>query len=116
MTTMADIRIHNVGPLDQIPPGEGRTFHLGDEEVAVFRTRPGEVFATQARCPHRGAPLADGLMGSGRIVCPLHAYTFDLRTGEPVRNGCPALRTYEVAVSPSGEVLVRSAARGGVCA
>ena len=44
----------------------------GERLVAVFHMRGGKVFAVQARCPHRGGPLADGLLGDGRVVCPLH--------------------------------------------
>lgn len=96
----------NCGPLDRIPIGEGRSFRVGGLEIAVFRPRQGGVFATQARCPHRGAPLVDGLVGGGRVVCPFHAYAFELESGAPVGNPCSALRTFPVRVSPAGEVLV----------
>ena len=36
------------GPVDQIPPGQGRNFQVGERRVAVFRGRDGCVFATQA--------------------------------------------------------------------
>jgi GAF domain/Rieske [2Fe-2S] domain len=45
----------SIGPIDQIPPGEGRNFIIAQQEIAVFRTHAGEVFATQAYCPHRAA-------------------------------------------------------------
>jgi len=41
---------HNIGPVAQIPAGEGRNFHLRTLTVAVFRTQAGEVFATQPDC------------------------------------------------------------------
>ena len=69
------------GPLSLIPPGEGRTFSVGGVRIAIFHTRDGGVFATQADCPHRGGPLADGLTGGGMVVCPLHSWKFDLQTG-----------------------------------
>ena len=50
-----------LGPLHSIPAGEGRSFQAGTKRIAVFRTRQGELFASQADCPHRGGPLADGL-------------------------------------------------------
>lgn len=104
----------NLGPLDQIPLGEGRCFRLrGGEEIAVFRTRTGDLFAVQASCPHRGGPLADGLIGAGRVVCPLHGYAFQLATGEALREGCDALRTYPVSLTPDGELVVEPAAPAG---
>jgi len=98
--------VWDLGPSAVIPPGEGRVFHVGSERVAVFRTRTGELFATQAECPHRGGPLADGLVGAGRVICPLHAFQFDLCTGEPVKNSCESLRTYAGSESSKGRILL----------
>lgn len=97
---------YNLGPVTRIPVGEGRTFRVGDQQVAVFRTRDGGVFATQAGCPHRTGPLAEGIVGGRRVVCPLHGYTFDLITGKPVGNLCGELKTYRVAVDESGDVVL----------
>lgn len=96
--------MYRLGPMRSIPPGEGRNFRVEGVEIAVFRTRAGELFGTQAACPHKGAPLADGIVGGGRIVCPFHAYAFDLATGQPVMNSCPALRTYRVWTDETGEM------------
>lgn len=96
----------SIGPVDQIPPGEGRNFIVEQEEIAVFRTYSDEVFATQAYCPHRKGPLADGLLGSKTIVCPLHDRTFDLRTGEEVGAECARLRTYQISLTASREMTI----------
>ncbi|MCY4578520.1 MAG: Rieske 2Fe-2S domain-containing protein [Chloroflexi bacterium] len=99
---------YSLGPVEQIPLGEGRVFEVDGRSIAVFRTRQGEVFATQAACPHREGPLCDGIIGGRQVVCPLHAYKFDLATGKPVGNDCEALRTYVVSVSESGDILLSS--------
>ena len=96
----------SLGPVEQIPLGEGRVFEVGETRIAVFRTRQGEVYATQAACPHREGPLADGIIGGRQIVCPLHAYKFDLATGKPVGNDCAALRTYAVTLSENRDILL----------
>lgn len=98
--------IQNLGPLERIPLGEGRAYRLAGCDVAVFRTRDGAVYAVQAECPHRGGPLADGLVGDGKVLCPLHGQAFDLATGEPVRHACGALRTFGVSVTTRGDLLV----------
>lgn len=41
----------------------------------------GKLHATGNVCPHRGAPLAEGWIENGKLVCPWHAWTFDLNTG-----------------------------------
>jgi nitrite reductase (NADH) small subunit len=84
-----------LGSLSLIPPGEGRNFAVGSCQVAVFHTRSGRVFATQASCPHRRGPLADGLIGDDRVVCPLHEWTFDLTSGTPLVGSC-GIKVYEV--------------------
>lgn len=94
-----------LGPLGQIPPGEGRNFDVQGQQIAVFHTRTGEVFATQAECPHRVGPLADGLLGGTTLVCPLHAWKFDLRTGQALYGTCD-LTTYPVRLSAAGEILL----------
>jgi nitrite reductase (NADH) small subunit len=78
----------SLGPLSQIPTGEGRTFKIGDTRVAVFRTHKDMVYATQAECPHRMGPLADGMLGGTTLVCPLHDWMFDLTTGESLNGTC----------------------------
>ena len=51
---------HILGPLDQIPSGEGRAFDIAGEQVAVFRLRNGALRAVSAACPHKGGPIATG--------------------------------------------------------
>ena len=93
---------YSLGSVTQIPLGEGRNFQIGDTEIAVFHTRQG-IYATQAECPHRQGPLADGLVGGTQVTCPFHAWKFDLKTGDPQMGSC-ALQTYPVYLTESGEI------------
>lgn len=95
----------NVGPLSAIPPGEGRAFAVAGERIAIFNTRHGEVFAVQAECPHKGAPLADGLVGGTTVICPLHSWKFDLADGGVLMGDC-GLKTYAARLDAQGRVLV----------
>ena len=96
----------NLGRLSQIPRGEGRVFRVGRSSIAVFHSRSGRVFATEPSCPHKGGPLADGIIGEHKVVCPLHAFVFDLSNGQPLGNSCRALTTYPVVVDASGQILL----------
>jgi nitrite reductase/ring-hydroxylating ferredoxin subunit len=102
----------SLGPADRIPPGEGRVYLVAGRRVAVFRPREGGLFATRADCPHRRGPLSDGLLGGGVVVCPLHAFRFQLATGAPVGNDCAALATYPVALGPDGDILLSPGVAG----
>ena len=101
---------HNLGSVDQIPVGEGRRFEVDGQAIAVFRSRTGPAYATQAECPHRAGPLADGLIGGDVLACPLHNFRFSLATGEPLGNECASLRTYPVSLNEAGEIIVGTAA------
>jgi nitrite reductase (NADH) small subunit len=92
--------------IEEIPKGEGRTFETAEGPIAVFRMHSGEVFATQAECPHLGGPLADGLTGGTTVICPLHERAFDLRTGEPLHNDSGPLKVYPVSLAPDGKVWI----------
>jgi nitrite reductase (NADH) small subunit len=90
--------ITSVCRLDDLPPGIGRTFEIGGLRIALFRTRQGMIYATDAACPHAGAPLADGIVAGRCVVCPYHARRFDLATGYCDDGYTPAVRTYPVSV------------------
>ena len=79
---MAKKYIVNLGSVESIPVGQGVCIVIEDEEIAVFRTRAGEVFAVENRCPHLRGPLSEGIVGAEKVVCPLHGHKFNLRTGK----------------------------------
>ncbi len=95
----------NLGNVNDIPLGQGACYIVEGEEVAVFRARDGKVSAISNRCPHRGGGLSDGIIGDGKVICPLHGHKFDLATGK----GCDAhesVRVFEAWVE-QGDVWVR---------
>lgn len=97
---------HRLGPVEQIPAGEGRAYAVEGEQVAVFRLRDGTLRAVSAVCPHRGGPIADGQIDERIVVCPLHANAFELATGACLTGASP-LRSYPVSVDDDRTVLVR---------
>ncbi|MGD0675067.1 MAG: Rieske 2Fe-2S domain-containing protein [Polyangiaceae bacterium] len=102
----------SLGSVSRIPPGEGRSFEVGNVRVAVFHGRDGRVFATQAECPHRQGPLADGLLGGTTLVCPLHEWTFDLMSGMALQGGS-GIRVYPVHVDAAGNLVIQVDDDGG---
>jgi nitrite reductase (NADH) small subunit len=85
---------------DEIPQREGRALRLGGLSVALFNT--GEKFlAVENRCPHKGGPLADGIVGGTTVTCPMHNWRICLETGsvsKPCESGAPSVRTFPVKV------------------
>lgn len=93
----------NLGSVEKIPLGQGHCFVVGTQEIAVFRPRAGEMFAVSNRCPHRQAPLADGVIDTCHVICPYHGHKFDLRSG--AGEGNEKIKTYQVTVK-DGEILL----------
>lgn len=100
---------YRLGPVDQVPVGEGRAFDVGGEQVAVFRLRDGSLRALSAVCPHRGGPIADGQLDGKVVLCPLHLNAFELDTGCSTTDQAP-LRTWPVTVDDHGDIVVAATA------
>ncbi len=78
---------------------------VGDRSVAVFHADEG-FFAVDDTCTHQDASLSQGWLEGCTIECPLHASTFDLRTGAPTTPPAKrAVRTYPL-VARDGELFV----------
>lgn len=105
MTATAEYRL---GPVAELPVGEGRAYATGGEEIAVFRLRDGSLRAVSAACPHAGGPIADGLADPDVVICPLHQHVFELATGCS-RTGQPSLRVYQVRVE-NDQIIVEGTA------
>ena len=96
---------HRLGPLEQIPVGEGRAFGVGGHQVAVFRLRTGAVYAVSAVCPHKGGPIADGQIDGSIVLCPLHMNAFELATGCSTTGQAP-LASWDVEIDGGGEIVI----------
>ncbi len=85
----------DIGPVTQIEPGMAATLPVeGGEEIAVFRTMRGEVYALVNSCPHKQGPLSQGIVHGDSVSCPLHNWRISLKTGEALGEdkGCtPAI-------------------------
>lgn len=73
-----------VASIEEIPPGAGKPVVAGGLALALFND-DGDILALDDTCPHQGASLGEGLLHRGQVVCPWHAWTFDLRSGDCTR-------------------------------
>ena len=85
-----------------IPERRIKKVVLGKKSIGLLRMGD-ELFAFDTQCPHRGADLLKAnINGAGEIICPLHQYLFDLKSGQ-VRSGyCGELPVYQVNLSENG--------------
>ena len=83
---------------ENIPPREGRSVRLGEDEIAIFNVGDRYV-AVDNSCPHRGGPLCDGIVTGDAVVCPLHGWKISLDTGAVLKpDVCVKVGTYPVSV------------------
>lgn len=106
-----------VGREEEIPsPGDWRTVRIGTQSILLVRSASGAISAFHNVCRHRGSALCTAEKGSftrGRIVCPYHAWTYDLQgrlIGTPRRMDTPDFRAgdfplYRVAAESWGGFL-----------
>jgi nitrite reductase (NADH) small subunit len=62
-------------------PGLVREFSANGRGLCVANVE-GEICVLDGTCPHEGGPLGEGTLEQKRVVCPWHAFAFDVHTGE----------------------------------
>ncbi len=72
--------------VDDIPKGGRKEVVVENKKIAIFNVE-GHCYAINAVCPHRGGPLIRGHLDGHKLRCPIHGWTFDIRTGDS--NGRP---------------------------
>jgi nitrite reductase/ring-hydroxylating ferredoxin subunit/uncharacterized membrane protein len=82
--------------------------------LVVCQTKPGEIKAFGEFCPHLAAPMADGWVDRGRIVCPWHGSWFEAESGEVVRGPAAAPLPCYQARLVDGMVEVRGGEQAGL--
>ncbi len=80
MSESPEAQFVTVAKAGSIPAGEGRAFPVNGTMVAVFFV-DGEYSAINDFCPHMGASLAEGHVEDGAVLCPWHAWAFDIKDG-----------------------------------
>ena len=74
----------DVGAVADVPMQGARRVEIASGAVAVFRTVKDEFFALVDRCPHQHGPLSEGIVHGRAVACPLHNWSIDLQSGEPL--------------------------------
>lgn len=71
---------HIVATTDDLNDGEMTSVEVNGKTILLLRL-DGTWYAYPGECPHHGAPLADGLLHDGHVLCPWHQAIYDARTG-----------------------------------
>lgn len=94
---MSDERWHDLGPIAGFVDQKlhGRMI----EGLRLCFGRAGEeTFAIDDTCPHAGGSLLEGMLDEDLVICPLHAYGFEIRTGRCVDDASCSVSAYPTRV------------------
>ena len=73
------IRICSV---DDIRAGKAIRVKLGEQAIAIVKTKSGEIKAIDDKCSHGEISLSEGFVDGNTIECWAHGAKFSLDTGE----------------------------------
>jgi len=66
-----------------------------ETDIALFRVEE-TIHAVTNICPHKREPaIFDGFVQDGTVVCPMHGWCFDIRTGKNTSAGA-SLTVYPI--------------------
>jgi nitrite reductase/ring-hydroxylating ferredoxin subunit len=60
--------------------GDTSIVFIGEKEICIINQNE-QFFAVDNLCPHKGASLGIGKICNDEILCPLHEYRFNFKTG-----------------------------------
>lgn len=90
------------GVLLMFPEKSIKKVLVGGEKIAVVRIGL-DFYSFQSQCPHRGASLVNGRINSlQEIICPLHEYRFDVKSGHVRAGSCQDLEIYPTTLTDMG--------------
>ena len=91
--------------INRIPFNRAIDMNVGGKKICIANTKEG-LFAIQAKCPHNGFPLSNGMCTDDiAIVCPVHRYRFDLKTGRAKSGLGDAGWVYPIEIRENGVYL-----------
>ena len=89
----------------QLPAAnEAKEFKCGDKEICVANV-DGTYSAMDNICLHRGGPLGEGIIANGKLICPWHAWAWDLKTGQSTHDRNVKLAVYPLKIE-DGDVMI----------
>jgi|TARA_B110000495_G_scaffold130518_1_gene113751 NAD(P)H-dependent nitrite reductase small subunit len=94
---VAKVKYIKVLKCDDLEIGKSAIIEVGDKEIALFNYK-GDYYAIDNICPHRGAPLGEGRIEEGILICPNHEWRFELKSGWCPQNPELSTEVYPIKV------------------
>jgi 3-phenylpropionate/trans-cinnamate dioxygenase ferredoxin component len=68
--------------VEDIKKGKAIRVKIGEEAIAIVRTKADQVYALDDKCSHGEISLSEGFVDNETIECWAHGAKFSLETGE----------------------------------
>ena len=88
------VRVARKGDLE---PGTGKAVDVSGTPVALFNV-DSVYHALHNTCPHEDGSLGEGELSHATVACPLHAYEFDVTSGQCLTEPAYSVERFEVRV------------------
>lgn len=72
--------LHQVARFADLAQDRATQIEIGNTKIILVRMGE-QIRAFQGECPHAGAPLADGAICNGKLICPWHKAAFAVDNG-----------------------------------
>jgi nitrite reductase/ring-hydroxylating ferredoxin subunit len=94
-----------VATTTELAPGNIKKLEIAGREIALYNV-DGQYYATSNICPHQGGPLDEGILEGTSVVCPWHAWAFDVCNGVSPVNPRAKIDCYPVKVEGT-DILIK---------
>jgi len=86
-----------VASVDELRESGRKLVTLGEDKILLVFL-DGKVYAISAVCPHRSGELIDGQLDDEEVICPMHAFMFNIKTGLCLNSPTYSIRSYKVKI------------------
>lgn len=93
--------MRRVAALDELRPGEMKGVSIDGQPVVVLNVG-GNVCAYRDRCLHKGVPLSTGRLIDDVLLCDVHFWEYDAKTGCGINPTGLRLDRFDVALRDGG--------------
>ena len=83
--------------VDALKSGEVSEVIAGGTAICVANV-DGTYHAVSNTCPHADGPLGEGSLDGGKVTCPYHGWSFDLKTGQCQTNSSSSIAVFDVQI------------------
>ncbi len=88
--------------VDEVPESDFVKQIIVDNKKLCMVRNNGELYIVENTCPHAGGILSGGWCKDGHLVCPIHRWEYNLKTGRGASGQGDYIDVYPLEMRPDG--------------